>query len=334
VKRWEGRILGLTATPERADGAPLGNLFEEMIISTTYGELIERGLLRDLDIWRPDDRQDSGQLAMDPVEAYRKLANGRRAFVFCDTIERCNEYQAKLSSSATVTSEDDTQARDWAMAAFREGLVNVLFNVYTLTEGVDVPEADVCILARNVGHHSLYLQIVGRVLRGNGRALLVDLPGVSHVFGGLSEPRLYSLDKGIELEKLVMAKDCPQCGTTSGVAWRECPQCKWRPDQRAKAVQITNAELRDVYQGEATPEGYKEKELMRLVNMCLKKNQSLYWAANQYKKLFKEWPAIPANEETKLCEMTKLLAQARQRGAKRSWASVRFKQMFGHWPPR
>ncbi len=331
VGSWPGRILGMTATPERADGKPLGNLFDRMIVAADYPGLIAGGYISDLDIIHPVERQDPGEISMCPVDAYLKYASGKNAIVFCDTIAACMRYHKKLSSKgvscATVTSEDSNQARVYAIEAHRQGMVKVLFNVYTLTEGFDAPDTSVCILARNCGHHSTYLQIVGRVLRGRERALLIDLCGSSLVFGGLSELRLYSLERGMELASRVTARDCPQCGYTAE-RFRACPKCGWRPDQRAKTVKITNAELKRNYQGDMTSDLYKGKELDRLVSRCLSRGWSLYWAANQYRKLFKEWPVVDVPEPLRRTEFRKLLASSKSR----KQASVKYKQIFGEWP--
>jgi superfamily II DNA or RNA helicase len=72
------------------------------------------------------------------------------------------------------------KARDDAMDGFRTGRIDWLTNVHVLTEGVDVPNAEVCMLARSPQHSGTYLQMVGRVLRsadGKTEALLIDLPG-------------------------------------------------------------------------------------------------------------------------------------------------------------
>ena len=60
-------------------------------------------------------------------------------------------------------SRDENRA---AIAAFRDGNVQVLVNVQMLTEGIDAPEADSVLLARPTFSLSLYSQMVGRALRG------------------------------------------------------------------------------------------------------------------------------------------------------------------------
>jgi superfamily II DNA or RNA helicase len=75
-------------------------------------------------------------------------------------------------------------------------VVRVLTNVNTLTEGVDVPEARTCILARSFGHVGGYLQAAGRVLRaapGKESAVVVDLTGATIRHGLPTTDRTYSL---------------------------------------------------------------------------------------------------------------------------------------------
>ena len=70
------RILGLTATPERKDGEPLGDIFEVMVVSASYSELVAGGYLVPARVHRP--RKALGNdLAQDPVKAWAATASRR-----------------------------------------------------------------------------------------------------------------------------------------------------------------------------------------------------------------------------------------------------------------
>jgi superfamily II DNA or RNA helicase len=82
------------------------------------------------------------------------------------------------------------------MAAMLRGEIKVLANVGTMTEGVDIPIASTVIMTRACDHHSIYLQMVGRVLRacdGKTESKLLDLTGTSYKHGAPSQNRTYSL---------------------------------------------------------------------------------------------------------------------------------------------
>ena len=72
------------------------------------------------------------------------------------------------------------------MQAFRNGEITIMVNVNLFTEGIDLPNVDVCIMLRPTASLSLYLQFAMRPLesqRGK-RAILIDHVG-NHLRHGL-----------------------------------------------------------------------------------------------------------------------------------------------------
>jgi superfamily II DNA or RNA helicase len=131
-----------------------------------------------------------------------------------------------------LVSDDD---RVEALDAFARGAVEVLANVFVLTEGWDCPRAEVCILARGCDHVGTFLQMVGRVLRphpGKVRALLIDLRGVVHKHGCPDELRQFSLE-GRAISGAAPTKDCPQCGAEVALGVRLCEECRYEFPQRS-----------------------------------------------------------------------------------------------------
>lgn len=195
----DAKILGLTATPERADGEPLGDIFEEIVVAANYSELIRDGHLVTVRAYHPKESLGN-DLAMDPVDAWVKYSEGSQAFVFCGRVHIADELASRFRGlgviAKTIEYNTPTRERAEAIDAFRRGSVKVLTNVYALTEGVDVPESRCCILARAFGHVGSYLQAVGRVLRpakGKPDAILIDLTGTSRKHGLPIIDRAYSL---------------------------------------------------------------------------------------------------------------------------------------------
>ncbi len=73
--------VGFTATPQRADGRPLGDVFDVMVDVVSYSELLDRGHIVPCRVLRPEAPLGI-DLAQDATEAWRKYAPGSQAFVF------------------------------------------------------------------------------------------------------------------------------------------------------------------------------------------------------------------------------------------------------------
>lgn len=221
-------FVGVTATPERGDGTPLGDLFEEMVVVTSVRVLTEDGHLVPCRVIAPAKARKSD--ARDPLDAYREHAFGRPGVIFCATVKDARELAERFVSAgisaACVDGETDSGERAASLAAFERREISILTNVYCLTEGWDAPIAEVCILARGCSHAGTFLQMVGRILRpapGKTDALLIDLRGVVHKHGLPDEDRMYSLEgKAIGRGP---TRTCPECDAKIAAACTECPLC-------------------------------------------------------------------------------------------------------------
>lgn len=296
--------LGLTATPERADGVGLRDAFDELVVGATVRELQDGGYLAECDVIAPAARRDA--LAMEPTAAWEKYAEGRPTVVFHRTVEESLRFARGLGSAcAHIDGSMGRAHRDAQLDSFARGRVQVLSNVYVLTEGWDAPRAKVCILARGCGSPGTYLQMVGRVLRraGDERALVVDLAGVTHEHGLPDEDREFSLD-GIgrkEKSEREWISQCLACGfvtrgVTRGPACRQCGAVWPAPEP----VRVEAAEMQKI-----------SSEPRWLSQLRDRKSR-----------------------HERDAELDRLTRIARERGYKPGWASVRFKEQFGFWPRR
>jgi len=194
------RIAGLTATPERSDGKALGDLFESIVVSTSYSALLRDGYLVPARVITPIENVH-GMLAQDIVESWEKYGAGTRTFVFVDSVHEAHEVSARFRSrghrSAVIDWATPARHRKQIVAEFKAGLITILVNVNTLTEGIDVVEAETAVLARPFNHVGTYLQAVGRVLRpspAKKRATVIDLVGAHSLHGSPTDDREYSLE--------------------------------------------------------------------------------------------------------------------------------------------
>lgn len=296
------KVLGLTATPIRSDGTALGDVFERLVVGPSVRELIAEGHLVPCEVLAPPKKKQA--LAASPAEAWLRLAGGRPGFVFAATIAESRAVvealRARGVQAAHVDGETPTREREATVEAFRAGRLTVLSSVYVFTEGVDVPRAEVCLLARGCGHAGTYLQMVGRVLRpapGKASALLIDLMGSVHQHGLPDDDRVWSLEGEPvrQAERAVAIAQCMACAATwrSGTR-RDCPRC--------------GAEL-------PAPEALEVAE-------------DVLGSA----RVAMPAPTRPlASQAEKDRELQRLRALARQRGYKRAWVGMRYRAMFGEW---
>ena len=115
-------LLGLTATPQRGDGQPLGDVFEVMVPGPSMKRLIEGGRIVPARVYSPPSPTLRGALAMDPVEALERYAPARPAMVFARDARHAEEIAAKLGARASVILGDTPRVeRHVARARLRAG---------------------------------------------------------------------------------------------------------------------------------------------------------------------------------------------------------------------
>lgn len=242
------RHLGATATPMRADKTALGDVFQKMLVIAKPSELIEKGWLVPCSIVTPGINLDRN-LAQGIVDAYQAHGQKKRAFVFVErkTIAHqiAQEFNDAKIPAAAIDGDTADFVRTKMISMFAAGHIRVIVNVGTMTEGVDVPQAKVCILASKNATVAVYLQRVGRVLRpaeGEGDAILIDLCGNSSVHGHPSDDRRMSLEgkpirfaprPGEEIPcpgKGIYRNSCDEKLSEEEAAWNGpgCPKCGWK----------------------------------------------------------------------------------------------------------
>lgn len=334
------RVLGLTATPQRSDGKPLGDMFTGLVVAAQYSDLVRDGFLTQCRVYQPSEEVQGG-LAQDPVLAYQRYAEGSRAFVFCGNVAAAHELAGRFTAegiaAAAIEAKTPKAERAEVIERFAAGELRVVTNVFALTEGVDVPAARTCILARGCAHVGPFLQMVGRVLRPHASkpdAILIDLSGATLRHGMPTEDRVYALDgEGIKRTSAVPLRNCLRCAATLPAWQRQCPECGYQAERQVSEVRIYDMELRAVYAGAETPATAKQREFERLRALVRDKGWSLGWAAQQYRKLF-AGEAPPFSEPEWRSVFLELARHGQSRGFKPGYALARFKELSGRWPPR
>jgi DNA repair protein RadD len=305
-------VLGLTATPERGDGVALGDLFDELIPVASVKQLQAMGVLVRARVIDPGTR--TNKLADCPAAAYLELAKGRRGFVFTATVSHAQQVADLLTAGGhpanVVHGQTPGPLRTALLTSFATGDEQplralglalpaplALCNVGTLTEGVDVPGAEVCVLAHKIKHAGGFLQRIGRVLRaaeGKSDCLIIDLFGNVVAHGLPERDREYSLEgKAIQLrgEKGEhKPTSCPDCGAVF-MRWgvtdegrRVCPECKTVGPLLPDPAAIDKRELMEV--GPMAPPAVKAARLERLIKEAVERGRKQGWVWHRYRDLF------------------------------------------------
>lgn len=247
----EASILGLTATPQRGDGQPLGAEFDRLVLGPSVRALTAQWHLVPCDVIAPAECLE--KLLEEPVEAYKRHARGTRAIVFAESVEHAEHitgtFRAFGIPAATITGETKREEREAARAACVAGELLVLVSVDVFVEGFDLPAIETVIVARNTDVVGRWLQMIGRGLRpslGKQRCTVLDLTGCALRLGLPDEDRVWSLDgkprRGDPAAPIRRCEDCgalfspalscPRCGSTVSVKSRPLPKILTAEEKR------------------------------------------------------------------------------------------------------
>ncbi|MFG3287843.1 DUF3427 domain-containing protein [Streptomyces sp. NPDC048179] len=190
------QLLGLTATPERADGLNVQDEFFEGRIAAEMRlwEALDNDLLcpfhyfgvpDDTDLtrlnWRSGtyDQSQLGDLfSADHFRARIVIKQVRdkvsdstkmRALGFCVTRKHAH-FMAKCFEeagfkAAALDGESKPEVRDRLLSELKHGEIQVIFSVDLFNEGLDIPDVDTLLLLRPTNSATLFLQQLGRGLR-------------------------------------------------------------------------------------------------------------------------------------------------------------------------
>lgn len=211
VDRLQPRLLlGLTATPERADGNDILPYFDGRIAAEVrLWHALDRQLLAPFDYYGISDGTPLSQvewrrgaydvaalsnlytgndaradLVLEAFRAHRGNLAEARALGFCVDVAHA-EYMAKHFTragvpSAAVHGGSSPEERRELPARLQRGTLNVLFTCDLYNEGVDLPYVDTLLFLRPTSSPTVFLQQLGRGLRlhpGKSSCLVLDFIG-------------------------------------------------------------------------------------------------------------------------------------------------------------
>jgi superfamily II DNA or RNA helicase/HKD family nuclease len=206
-------LIGLTATPERADGESILHWFDDRIAcEVRLWQALEQGLLSPFHYFGSHDGTDlrgltftRGQYAIGELET-TYLSNRERATRILQAVERQVETPASMRAlgfcvsvahakfmaerfnaagiqAVALHAASAADDRIQAVTRLRRGDIQAIFTVDLFNEGVDIPEVDTILLLRPTESATIFLQQLGRGLRRTeGKAVLtvLDFIGQAH----------------------------------------------------------------------------------------------------------------------------------------------------------
>lgn len=227
-------VIGLTATPRRADNIGLEKIFQVVAYSRTIEEMIEQGWLAPVhavsvsttvDLSRVRTlRGDFIESELDSTvntpernrivaEKYLELAKGQSALAFTVTIRHSEALARTLKDHGipahAVSGETPEKERRRVIDAFRAGEIKVLASAGVFNEGFDAPNASVALMARPTQSSLLYQQQIGRVLRpwpapeigpNTKKAMIIDFVDNTSVHPLITVASLFGLDPKFNLK--------------------------------------------------------------------------------------------------------------------------------------
>lgn len=324
-------VIGLTATPVRSDGTGLGAIYTDMIQAPSIKELTENGSLVPAEYYAPTipdlrkintiagdynqkqlgEEMNKPKLVGHIVETYKALANGTKALVFASGVKHSQQISESFLDAgieaAHLDGSTSNEERVDILERFNKGSLKVISNCMVLTEGFDAPVAQTCILARPTKSLSLYIQMVGRVLRPHetkSKAIVIDHSGAVHTNGFATDDHHWKLGTGRikdnerkepeeREEAQVTCEGCFHVHTGSNI----CPRCGHINKRSSGYVEYIDAQLglvnkvtKKVAKAEKYGEGFKDRFYAELLGYCLVKKKKTGYAYHKYKERFGEDP--------------------------------------------
>jgi len=325
-------IISCTATPMRADGRGMGEVYDSIADIAGVKDLTEQGYLAPARYFVPstpdlkglkikmgdyvvkelDQKINKTKLNGDIVENWLKNGEDRQTLVFCVNVKHsiavCEEFNKRGVAAEHLDARSSDDSRDDVFQRVEDGDTRVVCNVGLYQEGLDVPNVSCIIMARPTKSMGLYRQCCGRGLRpapGKKDVLLFDHGGVIKEHGFLEDEILWSLSgKEIAWEKPKKKESEPKpamCRVCSEIFFglKACPRCGTLLKTFGKTVEGTDEELAEI-----SSKGKRKKnkdmpweDKMKLMGAIkwhvAKKGYKSGWASHAYKDFFGVWPNDP-----------------------------------------
>ncbi len=284
-------ILGLTATPERADDKNILEIFKNTAHKLDIQTAVEIGALVPVRCIRIHTNIDMTKVRFNSVQynirdldvkicvternqlivdTWLEYVKNRRTVVFCASVKHAEQI-AQLFKDAgvaavAVSGSMKTSERNEQLAKFANGDTKVLCACDLLNEGWDCPQTEVLFMARPTMSKVLYTQQLGRGMRNSeGKEHLI-------VFDFVDNASQYNAP--YSMHRLFKLKDYHAGGTVLGKkGQREAESDLYAKGERPDAiidypVDATDYEIVDIFNWQEEAQGMiSQMEFVRRVDV-------------------------------------------------------------------
>ncbi len=266
------KIIGMTATPERLDGRGLSEVYNALITGPSIPWLMSQGYLSPLRYFSPPleglsdlhvrgtdyDEDELEELLQrrkiygEMVGHYEKYGRGKAALIFCRSVksayQTAERFRDKGFNFHTVEGKMPARRLKELLDGHREGKIQGLTTCDLVLYGVDIPRVEYGASIRPTLSRSLYMQMIGRVLRpfpGKESAIWMDhcnmilehqdehypgiplhyVPEITWNFDGRERRKRDKAQKNVVL---CVHKDFMYCENP------HCTTCEYNPDHTVK----------------------------------------------------------------------------------------------------
>lgn len=256
INYYDTYTVGLTATPCRLDGRPLGDVFDCMVQGVDTRWLIENHRLAPYEYYAPtmvdtsDLRTVAGDYVVSDLEqlinercvygdiiaSYRRFAEGERAIAYCVSVGHARSTRDALHRAGiqaeVISAVTPARRRQEIMEDFRSGKLTVLCNVGIISEGISIDDVSCVMLLRPTESIALGIQQMMRCMRYQAGkvAKIIDFVGNYTRIGLPDDPREWSLSETVRKRRELSPegnfyiRSCPECFMTFPTA-PKCPFC-------------------------------------------------------------------------------------------------------------
>lgn len=273
------KVLGVTATADRADGGAMREAFESVAFVYEIRDAIEQGFLvpirqrtveiESLDLSKVRRNRETGDLMDSDLEEILmdervlhemavptvELAGDRPTIVFTATVAHAQALTEVISrysqaQAKAVWGDMDKDARRATIADFSAGRVQYLCNCMLLTEGFDAPPTACVSVARPTTSRALFTQMVGRGTRlspatGKKDLLVLDLAGNSGKHSLVSTVDILDGNRDQNVRQLALKLMSENQNKTTLEALDEAA-ARYALDQRQQVVAEARFKAKDV----------------------------------------------------------------------------------------
>ncbi|MDR2193847.1 MAG: DEAD/DEAH box helicase family protein [Treponema sp.] len=220
-------IIGLTATPEIADGRPMMftktktqtlGLYDTLVATNSIPQLQREHALAKLD-YKSISAKDAVKFGLldkglievsgqaldtvlcygDIVTEYEKYGKGKPSIGFAPAIELADKCVDVLNNAGykwkRISGDMPLKKRKALISELVSGGIDGLVNAMLLTYGFDAPCVEYAFSVRYVRSRNLWVQMVGRILRpspGKDTAVFCDLTGCCYNFQEDNKPFFFN----------------------------------------------------------------------------------------------------------------------------------------------